>query len=64
MREAELWQRLRTQVGDSYAKTWAENIVLAELHGCTVTEALASGIPCKEIWRAVRTFLQHDDARD
>lgn len=58
MREAELWQRLRTQLGDRYAGVWAEQMVLDELGGRTVVEAVAAGLDCKVIWRAVWARLE------
>ena len=38
---------------DGYSRVWADQVVLAELEGRTVSEALADGVPCKRIWRAV-----------
>mgnify|MGYP003593411649 CR=1 FL=1 len=58
MREAELWQRLRAQLGDGYAGVWAEQMVLDELGGRTVVEAVAAGLDCKVIWRAVWARLE------
>jgi len=58
VREAELWQRLHSQFGESYARVWAEQHNLAELGGYTVIEALAAGVPCKLIWRAVWAQLE------
>lgn len=52
MRETELWRRLEQHLGAGYAQVWAEQQVLADLGGRTVVEALASGLPPKEIWRA------------
>lgn len=61
MREAELWQRLRTHLGPGYAGVWAEQVVLAELGGRTVVDALAAGVACKTIWRAVWANLELPD---
>ncbi|GAA2183469.1 hypothetical protein GCM10009785_27150 [Brooklawnia cerclae] len=58
MREAELWQRLDTHLGAAYSRVWAEQIVLADLDERTVREALAAGVPCKAIWRAVWAQLE------
>ncbi|MPM79749.1 hypothetical protein SDC9_126790 [bioreactor metagenome] len=58
MREAELWQRLVAQLGSGYARVWAEQVVLADLGGRTVSEALAAGVPCKTIWRAAWAHLE------
>jgi hypothetical protein len=38
--------------GTSYARSWAHDVVLPPL-GCTVDQAIASGIDTKEVWRAV-----------
>jgi hypothetical protein len=58
MREAELWARLDQALGPAYAHAWAEQFVLRDLGGRTVLEALAAGLPCKQIWRAVWTQLE------
>ena len=56
--EAELWNRLRTHLGDAYASTWAASVVLTNLGDRTVTEALSDGVPCATIWRAAWEFLE------
>jgi hypothetical protein len=53
VREAELWRRLETALGKVYAQAWAGQVVLSEIGGRTVDEALAAGVDCKQIWRAV-----------
>lgn len=58
MREAELWARLERHLGAGYAPVWAERLVMADLGGRTVTEALAAGVPCKQIWRAAWAALE------
>lgn len=58
MREVELWSRLRATLGGEYAGSWASTVVLQELESRTVDEALAAGVPCKEIWRAVWVALE------
>ncbi|WP_341728409.1 DUF3046 domain-containing protein [Brooklawnia sp.] len=58
MREAELWQRLVAHLGSGYARVWAEQVVLSDLAGRTVAEALSAGVPCKTIWRAAWTQLE------
>jgi len=58
VREAELWLRLTKHLGTAYARVWADQTVLADLGGCTVTEALSVGVPCKKIWRAVWAMLE------
>ncbi|MDR1266492.1 MAG: DUF3046 domain-containing protein [Propionibacteriaceae bacterium] len=60
MREQELWAGLNRALGPSYAPAWSEQVVLAELGGRTVLEALAAGVPCKTIWRAACAQLELD----
>lgn len=43
---------------DGYSRVWADQVVLADLTGMTVSEALAAGTPCKTIWRAVWSHLE------
>jgi hypothetical protein len=57
MRETELWARLEAALGVGYAHAWAEQIVLADLGGRTVSEALAAGLPGRRIWRAAWAYL-------
>ena len=58
MREAELWSRLTHHLGRVPALIWAESHVISELGSRTVREALAAGVPCKQIWRAVWQNLE------
>lgn len=58
MRETELWQRLAHHLGAAYCQVWADQTTLAALGGRTVNEALAAGIDCKRIWRAVWEQLE------
>nr|WP_255436310.1 DUF3046 domain-containing protein [Tessaracoccus sp. MC1756] len=58
VREAELWERMNDALPAGYAASWAESVVLEDLGGRTVHEALATGIPCKTIWRAVWRQLE------
>ena len=43
---------------EGYSRVWADQVVLAELSGRTVSEALAAGMPCKTIWRAVWAHME------
>jgi hypothetical protein len=45
-------------LGPAYARTWAEQQVLAELDHRTVKEALDSGETPKRVWRAVWESLE------
>ncbi|MDR1214235.1 MAG: DUF3046 domain-containing protein [Propionibacteriaceae bacterium] len=58
MRETTLWSELEARLGPGYARAWAEQIVLTELDGRTVLEALAEGREGKAIWRAVCRQLE------
>lgn len=53
MRHTEFWARMEAHLGSAYAYTWSREQVLADLGGRTVDEALASGEPTKQVWRAV-----------
>lgn len=58
MRETELWFRMQQHLGQVYCRVWAEEYSLADLKDRTVTQALADGVPCKDIWRAVWAALE------
>ena len=57
MRHTEFWTRMEHALGPAYARSWASMFVLADLGGRTVDEALAAGVPPKEVWRAVWAAL-------
>ena len=57
MKHTELWARLEGALGPAYAQSWASMFVIADLGGRTVDEALAAGVPPKEVWRAVWVAL-------
>lgn len=57
MRHTEFWARMEHALGPAYARTWAQQHVLAELGGRTVEEALAAGVTPKQVWRAVWAAL-------
>lgn len=44
---------MRAVFGESYADSWAADVAVAALDGRTVAQALAEGIPAKQVWRAV-----------
>ena len=58
MKHTEFWSRLEHALGPAYARSWASMFVLTELGGRTVDEALAAGVPPKEVWRAVWAALE------
>ena len=58
MRLTEFWARMDDALGSSYSRSWASMFVIADLGGRTVDEALAAGMPPKEVWRAVWQVLE------
>ena len=57
MSHTEFWQRMDAALGPAYARAWAEQYVIADLGGRTVSEALAAGETPKAVWAAVRRAL-------
>lgn len=57
MRLTEFWERMDQTLGAAYARSWARDVHLADLEGCTVDEAIAAGVPTQQIWRAVHAAL-------
>lgn len=53
MRLTDFWRRMGLVFGEAYARSWATDVVVSELDGRTVDEALAAGVPAKDVWRAV-----------
>ena len=45
-------------LGPAYYRSWADQFVMAELGGRTAEEALAAGIPPKQVWAAVWRALE------
>ena len=45
-------------LGPAYYRTWAHQFVMAELGGRTAEEALAAGVPPKQVWAAVWRALE------
>jgi Protein of unknown function (DUF3046) len=58
MRHTEFWARMEHALGPAYARTWADQQVLAGLDNRTVNEALAAGESPKRVWRAVWERLE------
>ena len=44
-------------LGTAYHRTWARQVVMAELGGRTAQEALDAGVPPKQVWAAVWRVL-------
>lgn len=57
MRHTEFWARMEQALGSAYAEVWADQQVLSDLEGRTVSQALSAGEPPKQVWRAVAEAL-------
>jgi hypothetical protein len=57
VRLTEFWVRMERHLGPSYARSWARDMVLSQLDGRTVQQALDQGVDTKTVWRAVVTAL-------
>jgi hypothetical protein len=53
VRLTEFWNRMERRFGVAYARSYAADMVLAELGSRTVDQALAQGEDAKTVWRAV-----------
>ena len=53
MRLTDFWDRMHQQFGAAYADSFAKDVVIGELGGRTVAQALAEGVDAKDVWRAV-----------
>ena len=58
MRHTEFWERMDAALGPAYAHAWAEQFVIGELGSRTAQEALAAGVPPKQVWAAVWRVLE------
>jgi hypothetical protein len=58
VRHTEFWARMEDALGPAYAHSWADMFVIGELGGRTVSEALAAGVPPKQVWAAVWRVLE------
>ncbi|MEL4357455.1 MULTISPECIES: DUF3046 domain-containing protein [unclassified Luteococcus] len=58
MSETELWRRMAEHLPPGRLEIWADSIVLAQLGGRTVREAIAAGTDYVTIWRAVWEMLE------
>ena len=63
MRLTDFWERMRAELGESYAESYAKDTVIAELGGRTVEQALAAGEDTKTVWRAVCVALELPPAK-
>jgi hypothetical protein len=62
MREVELRARLNQHLSHPYSLLWAQTQVIGSLGQRTVDEALAAGVPCKQIWRCAWAALELPDS--
>lgn len=53
MRLTVFWDRMHRRFGTAYADSVARDLVLAQLGGRTVVEALEGGIDAAVVWAAV-----------
>jgi hypothetical protein len=53
VRLTDFWYRLEQVFGAGYARSVADDQVLAKLDGRTIAEALAAGVETVDVWRAV-----------
>lgn len=53
-----MWARLGKVLPEAYVSTWASTVVLSDLEGRTVREAITAGVPFKTIWRAAWRQLE------
>ena len=58
VRHTQFWARMEQALGSTYAPVWARQQVITALGGRTVDQALAAGVPPKEVWRAVADTLE------
>jgi hypothetical protein len=58
VRLTDFWERMRAELGESYAESYAKDTVIAGLGGRTVEQALAAGEETKTVWRAVCDALE------
>lgn len=58
MRHTEFWSRLEQALGPGYARHWADQQVIAGLGSRTSAQALADGVPPRQVWRAVWAELE------
>lgn len=64
MRASEFWLDMEAAFGPARARTLAEDLVLTALGGRTPTQALAAGVPARQVWDAVCEAMDlGEDAR-
>lgn len=63
MRISDLRERLTLSFGEAWAPSFSKDIVIAELGGRTVDEALAAGLEPDAIWKAVCRLHPNETAK-
>lgn len=58
MRYTEFWARLQAALGPVRYRLWADETVMSDLAGRTASQALAAGVPPKQVWAAVCETLE------
>lgn len=53
MRESRFWELMDDEFGPGYARSVAGHQVLGAVGDRTADEALAAGVPAREVWTAV-----------
>lgn len=56
VRLTDFWERMDEVLGASYARSWAQDVVLPPL-GLTVEQAVDGGVDTILVWRAVCTVV-------
>jgi hypothetical protein len=63
VRISEFWTRMGEQFGESYAESLASDVVVRQLGGRTVRDALEAGEKPQDVWRAVCEAFEVPAAR-
>ena len=63
MRLTDFWERMRAELGETYAESYARDVVISQLGGRTVQQALDAGEETKTVWRAVCEALELPPSR-
>jgi hypothetical protein len=53
MRLSDFWLRMRAELGEAYAESYARDVVISQLGGRTVQQALDAGEETRTVWRGV-----------
>ncbi|HVE24365.1 MAG TPA: DUF3046 domain-containing protein [Sporichthya sp.] len=63
MRLSDFWRRMEAELGEAYAESYARDVVLPQLGGRTVHQALEAGEDTKVVWRALCVALELPPSR-